>query len=57
MIPETYTSDYIINTNNVMKIEYIGNDYVRCENNVFGTKFVGENKCFNQKNFVCPFKK
>ena len=52
----TYQADYIVDPSKKMGFKYIGTDYVQSNKNVFGVQFVGERTCFNQKDFVCPFK-
>lgn len=52
----TYQADYTIDASKKMGFKYIGTDYVQSNKNVFGVQFVGERSCFNQKDFVCPFK-
>ena len=49
-------TDYVVNSNNRMKYAYVGSDYIRCTENEFGVKYVGERKCFDDTPFVCPFK-
>ena len=55
MNPTEYETDYVYNPDHKLKFQYIGNEYIRSKNSVFGTIYVGENKCFNQSNFKCPF--
>ena len=49
-------SDYSTDYSKKMGFKYIGSDYVHSNKNVFGVQFVGERTCFNQKEFVFPFK-
>lgn len=49
-------SDYTTDSSKKINFKYTGTDYVHSNKNVFGVQFVGEQTCFNHKDFVCPFK-
>lgn len=48
--------DYVEDKSKKLMFSYIGNQYIRSTNNVFGVQFVGDRSCFHQSDFVCPFK-